>query len=235
MRLEPWDLIDSRIFFFHVWEPGVTALMRRTIKPGDVVVDIGANIGYYSLLMSRLVGPSGLVYAVEPSPEIRVRLEAQLALNGVTNVTVIPYGISDRSERRSFHLSSANLGASRFGEALDADSEGGLELRRLADVVHPSMLARVSFLKIDVEGMEAPVLRDILTMLPSLPHDLCLCAELRIDDEIRPMIAELAAQGFTGMTIPNLYSMFAYPTHPTAVQAATDFPDGQVDIAFKRG
>jgi len=235
MRLEPWDLIDSRIFFFHVWEPGVTALMRDTIRPGDVVVDIGANIGYYTLLMSRLVGPSGHVYAIEPAPEIRARLEAQLALNGLSNVTVIPYGISDRSERRSFHLSAANLGASRFGAALEDGAQGGLELRRLADVIHPSMLSRVRFLKIDVEGMEAPVLRDILTLLPALPRELCLCAELRIDDEIRPIIGQLEAQGFTGVLLPNAYSMFAYPAHPTDAHAATHFPDGQVDIAFKRG
>lgn len=232
MRLEPWDLIDSRIFFFHVWEPGVTALMRDVIRPGAVVADIGANIGYYTLVMSRLVGPEGHVFAIEPSPEIRARLEAQLALNAVTNVTVVPYGISDRTERRSFHLSAANLGASRFGEPTD---EGGLELRRLADVVPQDLLARLSFIKVDVEGMEAPVMRDIMTMLPDLPQQTCLCAELRVDDELRPIIADLQAQGFTAFTIPNHYSTFDYPGHPTALAVAADFPDGQVDIALKRG
>jgi len=232
MQLEPWDLIDSRIFFFHVWEPGVTALMRETIRPGAVVADIGANIGYYSLLMSRLVGPAGHVFAIEPSPEIRVRLEAQIALNGLTNVTIVPYGISDRSERRNFQLSSANLGASRFGELTE---DGGLELRRLADVIPAEAMARLSFIKIDVEGMEAPVMRDIMTLLPRLPHALCLCAELRVDDALRPIMADLAAQGFAGWQIPNHYSMFDYPAHPTDTQARAIFADGQVDIAFKRG
>jgi len=232
MALEPWDLIDSRLFFFHVWEPGVTALMEGSIAPGAVAIDIGANIGYYTLLMSRLVGPQGHVFAVEPSPEIRARLEAQLALNQVTNVTVIPYGISDRAERRAFHLSAANLGASRFGEPT---AQGGLELRRLAEAVPASWLARARFVKIDVEGMEAPVLRDIMTLLPDLPHDVCLCAELRIDDDLRPILAELQASGFAALELPNHYSMFDYPTHPTSALPANDFADGQVDIALKRG
>lgn len=238
MRLEPWDLIDSRIFFFHVWEPGVTALMRRQVLPGTVAIDIGANIGYCTLLLSRLVGPQGHVFAIEPSPEIRARLEAQLALNGIANVTVIPCGISDRTERRAFHLSAANLGASHFGPPLAENAgEGadGLELRRLADVVPPAMLARAGFIKIDVEGMEAPVLRDIAALLPALPERLCLCAELRVDATLRPVIDVLRAHRLVAHSIPNRYGMFAYPAHPAATQAVAQIPDGQVDIAFKRG
>ncbi|MGF7169803.1 FkbM family methyltransferase [Sphingobium xanthum] len=234
MRLEPWDLIDSRIFFFHVWEPGVTAFLRETIRPGAVVADIGANIGYDTLLMSRLVGPDGHVFAIEPGPAIRERLEAQITLNALSNVTVVAYGISDRSERRSFHVSAANLGASRFGDPVEGDPDA-LELRRLADVVPSALLPRMSFVKIDVEGMEAPVMRDIMTMLPDLPHDLCLCAELRVDDDLRPIMASLAEQGFVTLALPNHYSTFAYPAHPTQAEPKADFPDGQVDIAFKRG
>lgn len=235
MRLEPWDTIDSRIFFFHVWEPGVTAFMRNAIRPGDIVIDVGANIGYCTLVMSNLVGPEGHVFAVEPCPEIRTRLEAQLALNDITNVTVIPYGISDRNERRSFHLTGGyqgrNLGLSHFGELT---AEGGLELRRLSEVVPPDKLSRVNFIKIDVEGMEGPVLRDIITLIPALSRDLCLCAELRMDDSLRAVIKELEEDGFSAVVLPNQYNVFDYPGHPIAPETVGKLPNGQIDVAFRR-
>lgn len=231
MELEPWDLIDSRIFFFNVWEPGVTAFMRDRVKPGDVVADIGANIGYYSLLLSQAVGAAGEVFAVEPSEPIRARLNRSIAHSGAANITVIPYGISDRAERRAFHLSGANLGASKFGEA----SDDGLELRRLSDVIPPDSLARLSFIKIDVEGMEDVVMRDIAAILPDLPHRLCLAAELRIDAAMHALLQPFYDAGFTAQVLPNEYTMFAYPNHPTAIRPLTPQDSGQLDVALIRG
>jgi FkbM family methyltransferase len=231
MRLEPWDLIDSRIFFFHVWEPAITKFMASALKPGMVVADIGANIGYYTLLMSRAVGPEGHVFAVEPSPEIRARLEDALALNKVTNVTVIPYGISDRSERRAFHLSEANLGASKFGGEV---AEGGIELRRIADVITSEMLARLAFIKVDVEGMEPAVMRDIRTLMPQLPKALTLCAELRMDEEIAQIVRDFQRDGMECLLLPNDYSMFSYPTHPLESRVVDDPGRGQLDVALIR-
>lgn len=232
MKLEPWDLIDSRIFFFDVWEPAVSKFMREAIRPGMVVADIGANIGYYTLLMSRAVGPEGHVFAIEPSPEIRVRLEDALTRNGITNVTVVPVGISDRAERRKFVLSNANLGASHFGEV--SEGEEGIELRRLADVIPQDMLPRLGFIKIDVEGMEAPVMRDIATMLPSLPQQLTLCAELRMDDEMRHIVRGFQGEGMDCLVLPNLYSMFDYPAHPLDPEQADEPGTGQLDVALVR-
>lgn len=232
MKLEPWDLIDSRIFFFDVWEPAVSRFMREAIRPGMVVADVGANIGYYTLLMSRAVGPEGHVFAVEPSPEIRARLEDALARNRVSNVTIVPYGISDRAERRSFILSSANLGASRFGAVTEGDE--GIELRRLADVIPADMLPRLGFIKVDVEGMEAAVMRDIAAMLPSLPRELTICAELRLNDEVRAIVHDFQDVGMDCLLLPNLYSMFDYPAHPLDAEKAQDPGTGQLDVALVR-
>src|SRR5262245_27996112 len=64
------DEIGSRIYYFGVWEPSVTRVFQNILKRGDTVVDIGANIGYYTLLSSKCVGPIGHVYAIEASPTI---------------------------------------------------------------------------------------------------------------------------------------------------------------------
>jgi FkbM family methyltransferase len=230
MKLEPWDLIDSRLLFFGVWEPAVSKFMREAIRPGAVVADIGANIGYYTLLMSRAVGPEGRVYAVEPGPAIRARLEDALTRNGITNVTVIPYGISDRSERRSFEQASANLGASKFGEV----SDDGIELRRLADVIPAEDLARLSFIKLDVEGMEAPVMRDLTGLLGRLPQELTICAELRIDPEMQELLARFRDAGFAFLDLPNRYTMFDYPAHPLEAAEIGVPNTGQLDLALVR-
>jgi FkbM family methyltransferase len=230
MKLEPWDLIDSRLLFFGVWEPAVSKFMREAIRPGAVVADIGANIGYYTLLMSRAVGPEGRVYAVEPGPAIRARLEDALTRNGITNVTVIPYGISDRSERRSFEQASANLGASKFGEV----SDDGIELRRLADVIPAEDLARLSFIKLDVEGMEAPVMRDLTGLLGRLPQELTICAELRIDPEMQELLARFRDAGFAFLDLPNRYTMFDYPAHPLEAAEISVPNTGQLDLALVR-
>ncbi len=70
------------------YEPAITALIRTVVRPNDAVVDVGANIGYFSLLSSRAVGPDGRVLAFEPAPMVRTALLANLALNRTRNVTV---------------------------------------------------------------------------------------------------------------------------------------------------
>jgi len=183
--------------------------------------------------MSRSVGEAGHVYAVEPSPEIRERLLANLELNRIANVTVVPYGISDRSERRMFTLSKANHGASHF----DAPSEDGLELRRLSEVIPEAELTRVSLIKIDVEGMELQVMRDILKLLPRLPPDVTITAELRIDDTLKALLAQFRLLGFRTMLLKNDYKMWRYSrgevSDPEPVEQ--QLPVGQHDVALVRG
>lgn len=62
------DVIQRYLYLFGVWEPHLTAFISGRLTPKDTFVDVGANIGYYSVLASRLVGPAGHVVAVEPSP-----------------------------------------------------------------------------------------------------------------------------------------------------------------------
>ena len=84
MQVRPIDFIENRICFFGVYEPNVTTVFQSSVRTGDIVLDIGANIGYYTLLASKLVGPTGKVYAVEPSQINRLRLQHNLQLNNVT-------------------------------------------------------------------------------------------------------------------------------------------------------
>jgi hypothetical protein len=68
------DVIQRNVYTFGVWEPEITHWLEGFLRPGDLVVDVGANTGYFSLEASKLVGPEGLVVAVEPVPSISAAL-----------------------------------------------------------------------------------------------------------------------------------------------------------------
>ena len=89
MLVDTGDVVGRVLAASGVWEPHVTDAFRGRLHPGDVCVDVGAHLGYYTLLASQLVGGRGHVYAFEPSLGIFRRLQANLALNGVTNVSAL--------------------------------------------------------------------------------------------------------------------------------------------------
>lgn len=234
MRVDPGDLLGSRVFFFGVWEPSITHHMRGQLPANGIAIDIGANVGYYSLVMSRAVGDGGKVYAIEPSPPLRARLEENLALNGVRNVVVVPFGISDRAERRAFHAEThtRNTGESHFGEL----SEDGLPLRRLQDVISAEDLPRVSLIKVDVEGMEAAVLADLLTLAPRLNPDLTIIAEIRMSESLWGLLDRYREAGFSPSTLENEYPIYDYASGQVSpAQPMMRYPaKGQIDIALTR-
>ena len=234
MRVDPGDLLGSRVFFFGVWEPSITHYMRGQLPANSIAVDIGANVGYYSLVMSRAVGDGGKVYAIEPSPPLRARLEENLALNHLRNVVVVPFGISDRAERRAFYseTKTRNTGESHFGEL----SEDGLPLRRLQDVISEEDLARVSLVKVDVEGMEATVLADLLTLAPQLNPNLTIIAEVRMCESLCGLLDRYRDAGFFPSLLENEYQIYHYASGQVSpARPMRCFPvKGQIDIALAR-
>ncbi|MFM1944701.1 MAG: hypothetical protein RI897_3683, partial [Verrucomicrobiota bacterium] len=89
--------LDRELLAGRYWEPGSVKTLERWVRPGMTVLDVGANIGSYSLLFSRWVGPEGTVLAFEPTEEYGNRLESHLRLNGADNVLFVPTGLSDRA------------------------------------------------------------------------------------------------------------------------------------------
>ena len=89
------DIVGRYITYFGIWEPSMTAWLRATLKPGDTFVDVGANVGYFTLLASDLVGPTGRVVAVEPSAATRRLLERNVSSNHVANVRIVEAAVSD--------------------------------------------------------------------------------------------------------------------------------------------
>jgi FkbM family methyltransferase len=153
------DLIQKTIFYFGVWEPAITAFVRHRLSPGDVFIDVGANIGYYTCMASNLVGPTGRVHAIEALPGIHQTLLENLSLNRATNVKAYNCAAYDRETTlRIFHGKPANIGQATSYEG-NAIHEGMSEVsdvlaKPLSQIVDPAELYKAKLVKIDVEGAE---------------------------------------------------------------------------------
>jgi ubiquinone/menaquinone biosynthesis C-methylase UbiE len=89
------DVIQRNIYAFGVWEPEITRWLEGFLRPGDFVLDVGANTGYFSLQASKLVGPKGQVVAIEPVPSINAAMTRNLEANNCSNVRLLNLVASD--------------------------------------------------------------------------------------------------------------------------------------------
>jgi FkbM family methyltransferase len=141
-------------------------LLVRRVPRGGVVYDIGANVGFFTLLTSRLVGPAGSVYAFEPLPANLELLRRHLALNRSANVTVFAAAASDRDGHARFEGagSTGRLSAEENGEAGDRE----VPTVRLDGLVARGELKPPAVVKLDVEGAELAVLQGMETLLATV-------------------------------------------------------------------
>lgn len=174
------DLRDTgfapHLMFEGYWEYWITDFVWRNVKPGQVTVDVGANHGYYTLLLADLVGPKGKVHAFEPNPRLAELLRQNIALNGfwhIADARAAAVGDQDGGTARFVVpvRDPKNAHLVRPEQQLPAD----LDAARLA--VHDVPLAsldeavpgRADFLKIDVEGAEEAVWRGMQRLLARSP------------------------------------------------------------------
>jgi FkbM family methyltransferase len=135
------------------YELGKQTFFSRKVQAGHVVFDVGANVGFYTLLAAQLVGPTGKVVAFEPVARNLHYLREHLRLNCISDVIVIDAAVSDSDGEVNFDPSSNNS-TGHFS------SEGALRVRtvRLDDIVFREHLPPPDCVKIDVEGAELMVL-----------------------------------------------------------------------------
>jgi len=133
-------------------------MMKRFIKPGDIVMDIGANIGGLTLPMSKRVGKDGYVFAFDPQMIVFQTLCANMALNSIDNVECLPYAVGDENGYIKLPRLNYNRVANYGGLSCD-DFIHGNKVRQIKLDDYFYDLDRLSFMKIDVEGMESRVIR----------------------------------------------------------------------------
>ena len=170
MLLETNDFVAQRIRCEQAFEPAVRAEVVRIASEGVNVIDIGANIGYYSILASRLIGPGHRVFSFEPQASMVRQLRRNIEVNGLHNVEVFPFALSDVAATATFQVPLAgfeSLGSMRASGRFAVSRVVNVEAHRLDDVMTNCGNPRIGLVKMDAEGAELLILRGATELLSS--------------------------------------------------------------------
>lgn len=161
-----WDPADLRtapnmLLFHGEYEPREAAVLEAYARPGDVVLDVGANVGWYTLLFARRVGPRGRVHAFEPVPRTFQVLARNVELNAAGDrVTLVLEGLAERDGDAEFYLPAGTGSVAASRQRLFADQDNERVRVRLTTLdAYAAPLTRLDLLKADVEGGELPLLQ----------------------------------------------------------------------------
>ena len=141
------------------YEPETTRLFQETIKPGMLVIDIGAHIGYYTLLAAKLSGPTGKVYAFEAERNNHAVLIKNLSINNYDSVTATQMAVSNKNGVSTLYLTSLDNGRHSLSHhGLPERGGASVETTTLDEFLASEGWPTVDLIKIDVEGAEGAVL-----------------------------------------------------------------------------
>lgn len=159
LRCYPDNAVTNGVLYLGWPDWSEMRFLHRLLRPGDGFLDVGANVGVYSVLACTRIGKEGVVFAIEAEPTLAERLRENLTLNGVDTSCVVQVAVGEREGVCRFEV-----GRDATGSVLAGASEGGAEvvMRRLDDLV--TRPERFTVGKIDVEGFELSVFRGALEL-----------------------------------------------------------------------
>jgi FkbM family methyltransferase len=166
MELDPSECVDGALLFApQLYDRHEFALLQKLIKPGDVFLDAGANIGIYSLVASRLVGGQGQVFAIEASAENHSWLKSNCEQSGAKNVRCLHVGLSDKPEKLRM---ACSFYGNKSGNSFLKESPIGewVDCLPLHDVLLANGVRKIDGAKFDIEGFEFKVLKPFFATAP---------------------------------------------------------------------
>jgi FkbM family methyltransferase len=183
VRFECEFALDPRIgdMFFSAYEPDEVAVLERCLKPGDVFVDVGANIGYLTAIGASLVGRTGQVHSFEPVPAYFARLQALCEANPEYSIRANAIALGETAGTAEIAQSGdGNIGWNSMVPGMltgESHARHTVPVQRLDAYLAEQRVSRVALIKVDAEGFELPVLRGASRFLDeaaaSLPPILC--------------------------------------------------------------
>jgi FkbM family methyltransferase len=151
-----------------LWSPGLTHLVQAVLRPGMRFVDIGAHVGYFTVLAGKLVGPEGRVWAFEPHPRNFELLLANLDRNGIGNARCFKRAVTDKTGPAELFAAPGNTGDHRLYESYDEARRSSFVTAVALDDVH-EIQRPVDFVKVDVQGVEEAALRGMRGLIEASP------------------------------------------------------------------
>jgi len=196
-----WDSGGILSLLIHgIYEPLETELVKKEIKKGDVVLDIGANIGYYTLIFAKLVGEEGKVFAFEPDPTNFSLLKKNVELNGYKNVVLVQKAVSNKTGKIRLYLSKDNRADHRIYNSGDGRQSIESEATRLDDYFK-NYDGKIAFIKMDIQGAEGGALQGMFNLLKKnnvkIAMEFCPIGLKRFGMEPEECLKLLTESGFT--------------------------------------
>jgi FkbM family methyltransferase len=171
-------VVARRLYWFKVYEHEETDVVKTVVKEGMTVLDIGANIGYYTVLFSTLVGEKGRVLALEPSPYNFEMLGKNIEANNLANVVTLQRAVSDQGGEVVLDVSGSNFAAHHLRRGDAQGEEAGDAVRvpcvRVDDVVAERGLTP-DFIKMDIEGAEYLAVQGMRETMKANDNVLMMC------------------------------------------------------------
>ena len=183
-------------------EPGLTKYFRSVITPGAVVVDVGANVGFYTLLAAKLLQGKGRIYSFEPTPRTYEILKDNVQVNGFLELGIIhlyPLAVTDKTGKARLAVFNADCGHNTLFDDGHADAEIEVSTTSLDDIL--ATQDRVDVVKIDAEGAEPFILRGMKHVIERNP-------EIRIVLEFAP--AHLRRAGVSSCALLDTIASFGF-------------------------
>ena len=157
MFLHPNDAFRLSIYGIHGTHD--FKIIKNNVKDGDNVIDLGANIGYFTLILAKLVGPTGKVFAFEPDPRNLALLKKNVEYNNYKNVIIVPKAVSNVNDKCTLYTGQKTFGQNKIYKPKKTKTQKFIpidsETVRLDDFFKTNgLLDKISFIKMDVEGAE---------------------------------------------------------------------------------
>ena len=174
--VNPTDYLQLLIYYTGAFEPHCLPYLRGCVNQGGTIVDVGANIGFYTLESSLAVGPTGRVISIEAAPPHAGALQKNIELNGMRNTSLIEVAVGDSVGEAKLALPRGdNLGMYTLG-AVNSDEVYSVALRRMDDLLEKQYVDSIDLIKMDIEGSEYRALRGATKTL--VTHKPALLIEL---------------------------------------------------------
>jgi FkbM family methyltransferase len=199
------DYVGRSAWFTGDLDRKLTAICRRLVHPGEVVVDIGANVGIVTLLLSKLVGPGGRVHSFEPNPAMQRALDRMVESNGLGNVTLHRTALGARAGELDLVIPAGNAGAASLARQDGPGERCRVPVATLDSIAELRDQPGIRLMKLDVEGFELDVLRGAAVLLKRQAVDVVvfeLNQRATPDWRDEPVVQLLAEHGYDFYAIP---------------------------------
>ena len=188
---------------FKIYEPNQTEIVKKYVRKGDIVIDIGAHVGYYTLLMAQLVGKNGKVYSFEPDPVNFQLLKKSVEINGFENVVLIQKAVSNITDKVKLFLGDDDSAINRIYDAKLGDAKESIDVDSVTiDEYFKENDELINFIKLDSEGSEVKIINGMKQFL-SRNKELVMMTEFfpflikKSGDEPNQYLKSLEKSGFS--------------------------------------